>query len=169
MDFINIPKVLPNGQNMGGTTQKIRYAFYNDVLTFPTKPVAPATLDENGVLTGELTMVTGKCFFDLYCTDDTSELSIEPVGEKDGKSFVFHLSLFHPAIRKTIAGFINAANNENLVFVVTDNNGVNYILGDEARPATFEGSPDGFGTGKKESSVTVADKEHRDDRRAGLQ
>ena len=149
MDFININKVLPNGQNMGGTIQKIRYAFHDDVLTWPTKPDAAATLDANGVLTGEIIMKPGKCFFDLYLTDDTGEFTIEPVGEKDGKSFVEHVSLFHPAMRKTILGFINAADNASLVIAVTDNNDTQYILGDESRPATYEGAPDGFGTGKE--------------------
>jgi hypothetical protein len=45
--------------------------------------------------------------------------------------------------------FMNAAKNENLLLVVMDNNGSQFILGDENRAAIYEGAPDGFGTGKE--------------------
>jgi hypothetical protein len=149
MEFTNIPKNLPNGENMGGITQKVFFAYWADVDTFPTKPTSPATLEANAALTGDIVMKAGKGFFDIYLTDDTGEFNIETVGEKDGKSFVQHLMLFHPGLGKKILGFMNAAKNENLVFIVEDNNGQFYLMGDESRPATFEASPDGAGTGKE--------------------
>lgn len=149
MDFVDINKNLTNGENMGGLIQEVYFAYHADVATWPAKPAAPLTIEENGVLTGDLAMVSGKRFFQLYLTDDTGEFNIEPVGEKDGKSFVLHLNLFHPGLHKKIFGFINAAKNDNLVFVIKDNNDKMYIMGDELRPATFEGSPDGAGTGKE--------------------
>jgi hypothetical protein len=152
MDFIDIPKNLPAGENMGGLIQKVFFAYHADVLTWPTKPIAPATVEENGVLTGELAMVTGKRFFEMYITDDSGELTFESVGEKDGKSFVVHLSFFHPGLQKKLLGFMNAAKNENLVLVAVDNNGQQFILGDQYRPATFEAAPDGSGTGKETAS-----------------
>ena len=149
MDFVDIDKTLINGENMGGLIQEVYFAYHADVLTWPTKPDIPLDIGENGVLTGDIAMVTGKRFFQMYLTDDTGEFNIEPVGEKDGKSFVLHLSLFHPGLHKKILGFINAAKNDNLVFIVKDNNDQMYLMGDALRPATFEGSPDGAGTGKE--------------------
>ena len=70
-------------------------------------------------------------------------------GEVDGKSFVLHLNFFHPGMQRTILGFINAAKNDNLVFVVTDSEGQQYVMGDEMRPAVYQGAPDGGGTGKE--------------------
>ena len=149
IDFTDIDKNLPNGENMGGITQKVYFGYHADVATFPPKPVAPATLETAAVLTGDLTMKAGKRMFSLYITDDTGEFTIEPVGEIDGKSFVEHLSFFHPGLQKKIAGFINAAKNENLVFIVKDSDGQTYLMGDSLRPAVFAGAPDGFGTGKE--------------------
>jgi hypothetical protein len=94
-------------------------------------------------------MKTGKCLFKIYITDDTGEFKIESVGEVDGKSYVEHLSFFHPGLQKTILGFLNAVKNENMVFIATDTDGQMYLMGDELRPATFAGSPDGAGTGKE--------------------
>ena len=34
------------------------------------------------------------------------------------------------------------------LFLVVDNDGQKYIMGDELRPAVYAGSPDGLGTGK---------------------
>lgn len=149
MDFTDIHKDLNNGENMGGIAQTVYFGFFADVATWPTKPTTPATVAENGVLTGDLTMKPGKRMFELYITDDTGEFEIEPVGEKDGKSFVLHLRLFHPGLKDRILGFINAAKNDNLVFVVPDNNGHKFLMGDSLRPATYEGADENSGTGKE--------------------
>jgi hypothetical protein len=148
MDFTDILKNLPNGENMGGLTQKVYFGYHADVSAFPTKPAAPTTLEESATLTGDLVMKAGKRLFEMYLTDDTGEFKIEPVGEVDGKSFVTHLSLFHPGIQKKVLGFMNAAKNDNLVFIVVDSDGQKYLMGDAQRPAIYAASPDGAGTGK---------------------
>jgi len=146
-DFTDIDKNLPNGENMGGLTQKVYFGYWADVAAFPAKPATPLTLEASATLTGDLVMKTGKRMFEMYLTDDTGEYKIESVGETDGKSFVAHLTLFHPGMQKRILGFINAAKNENLVFVVIDSDGQMYVMGDALRPAVFA-APDGMGTGK---------------------
>lgn len=152
MEFTDINKNLPNGENMGGIVQKVYFGFHADVAGWPTKPVNPATVEENGELTGELTMKPGKRLFELYITDDTGEFNIESVGDVDGKSFVEHLTFFHPGLQKKILGFMNAAKNDNLVFIVTDAEGQMYLMGDAMRPAVYQGAPDGNGTGKETSA-----------------
>ena len=149
IDFTDIDKNLPNGENMGGLQQKVYFGYHTDVATWPTRPVNPTTLEMSSVLTGELVMKPGKRMFEMYLTDDTGEFKIESVGEVDGKSYVEHLSFFHPGLQKTILGFLNAVKNENMVFIATDTDGQMYLMGDELRPATFAGSPDGAGTGKE--------------------
>jgi hypothetical protein len=147
--FTDIDKNLVNGENMGGIAQVIYYAKWDEVETWPAKPSSPTTLAANGVLTGDIAMKSGKSFHKLYITDDTGEFQIEPVGEKDGKSYVLHLRLFHPGLNTEILGFNNLVKNENMVFIVPDNNGAKFIMGDATRPATFEGAADGQGTGKE--------------------
>lgn len=149
MEFTDINKNLTNGQNMGGIAQVVYFGLWDDVETWPTKPAAPATLVANAVLTGDLVMKAGKRMFEMYLTDDTGEFEIEPVGESDGKSFVEHLRLFHPGLKTKILGFMNAVKNENMVFIVKDNDDQYYLMGDDTRPATYAGSPDGSGTSKE--------------------
>ena len=149
MDFTNIDKNLNNGQNMAGIAQVVYYAAWEDVATWPTLPDAPLTIEENGTLTGEIVMASGKQMHEIYVTDDTGEFEIEPVGEVDGKSFITHLRFFNPGLKAKLLGFLNYAKNENLVFIVKDNDGQLYLMGDMTRPATYVGAPDGSGTGKE--------------------
>ena len=107
------------------------------------------SLEENATLTGDLIMKAGKKLFKMYITDDTGEFNVESVGEVDGKSFVHHLNIFHPGMQKKILGFINAAKNDNLIFIVTDAEGQQYLMGDAMRPAVYQGAPNGSGTGKE--------------------
>lgn len=153
MEFTDINKNLPNGENMGGLIQEVYFGYHKDVATWPAIPTTPLTLEAAATLTGELAMKAGKRLFRLYITDDTGEFKIEPAGESDGKSFVEHLTLFHPGLQKSVLGFMNAAKNENLVFVVKDSGGQCYLMGDALRPAVYAGSPDGFGTGKTTAAL----------------
>jgi len=148
IDFTDIDKNLPNGDNMGGLTQVVYFGYYADVETFPIPPVNPTTLLLASALTGELVMKPGKRLWKMYITDDTGEYKMELVGEIDGHSFVNHLSLFHPGLQETILGFMRAAKNENLVFIVIDSDGQKYVMGDALRAAVLSSSPDGAGTGK---------------------
>jgi hypothetical protein len=149
MEFTDINKKLVDGLNTGGITQKVYFGLHADVETWPAKPDAPVDLEANAVLTGDLVMKTGTRMFELYITDDTGEFSIESVGELDGKSFVQHLSLFHPGLQPSLLGFINSAKNENLVLIVEDSDGNFFLMGDEKRAAIYAGAPDGAGTGKE--------------------
>jgi hypothetical protein len=152
--FSNIDKNLPGGANMGGIQQAVYFGLHKDVDTWPSEPDldTAVNLEDLASLTGNLTMKTGTNLFKMYLTDDTGELELEPVGEKDGKSFVMHLRLFHPGLQKKILGFMNLAKNANLVFIAPDNNGNHFLLGDSLRPATYETSPDSVGTGKETSA-----------------
>lgn len=149
-----IDKNLPGGANMGGITQTVYAAFHKDVKAWPTEPdfETVATLEGLATLTGDVTMNLGKNFFPIYLTDDTGELEMESVGELDGKSWVMHLRLLNPGLQKKVLGFINAAKNDNLVFIVPDNNGNQFLMGDATRAAVYAASPDGVGTGKETSA-----------------
>ena len=152
MDLTDISKDLVQGENMGGIAMKVYFGLYADVLTWPTKPVNALTLEALGKLTGNISMKTGKRLFEMYVTDDSSEFKIEPVGELDGKSYSMHLTVFNPGLKAKLLGFMNAVKNENLVFIVSDNNNQMFLMGDALRAATYAGAPDGAGTGKETAS-----------------
>lgn len=148
-DFTDIEKNLPNGQNMGGIPQVVYYALHRDVATWPTRPnPTGTTLEQMGELSGNVVMKAGKAFRKFYVTDDEGKLDFEGVGEKDGKSFVLKLRIYSPGLTCKVMGLLNLVKNDSLVFIVPDNNGNYFLLGDELRPATLD-SIDGMTTGQK--------------------
>ena len=50
-------------------------------------------------------------------------------------------------IRKKLLGFMNAAKGRKLFFIVEDNNGVKYLMGDRRRGAILASDSDGASTG----------------------
>lgn len=152
MDFTDISKNLTNGENMGGiVTKTIIFGKWDDVATWPTAPVAPADVEENGVWVGDVVMSASKRAFTMYATEDTGELALNAVGEMDGVSFEAILNLFHPGMQKKILGFMGAVKNEDLFFIVEDSEGQYYLIGDSNRPAKFVPG-EGGGTGKETSA-----------------
>jgi hypothetical protein len=133
MDFVNIDKNLPNGENMGGLTQTIIFGLWDDVAQWPTEPTNPTDVEDYGEWVGDVIMKPGKKAFTFYSTEDTAGLNIEPVGEIDGMSFQETLDVFNPGLKKKLLGFIAAAKNENLFFIAQDSEGQYYLLGDSKR------------------------------------
>ncbi|MCD4681114.1 MAG: hypothetical protein K8S00_12085 [Bacteroidales bacterium] len=147
VNFLDINKNLPDGENMGGLTQTLIYGLWDDVDTWPTDPVAPADVEEYAELVGDVVMKTGKEAYTLYATDDTAELAINMVGEADGRSFEMVVNCLNPGLKKKLLGFIARAKNENLFLIAQDSEGQYYLLGDTKRAAIMQPG-EGIGTGK---------------------
>ena len=100
IDFTDITKNLPSGNNMGGIGQIVYYALHRDVAKWPIRPKAGAdiTIEQMGELSGNIEMKAGKAFHKLYITDDEGKLDFEGVGEKDGEKFYCKTESLQPGI-----------------------------------------------------------------------
>ena len=59
VDFTDIDKNLPDGQNMGGIPQLVYFALQSDVLSWPTPPTTDTeniTMEKMGALVGDIKM-----------------------------------------------------------------------------------------------------------------
>ena len=125
-------------KNMGGLKTIGYFAPVADVLNFPELPAAPATAEEEVTLesvTG-FTMKTGKRFWELYSTQETSEVTDEPQGEPDGMSFVHKAAIFFPGTSVEALAFAANVNNSNMVFIFEEASGTNRrVIGSVAFPA----------------------------------
>ena len=142
--------------NMGGIVPKLIFGYWDDVDSWPDWP-APASnsalaLDAAGVITGDLTMKTGKCAYQIEFSHDTGSFSIAPQGEQGTISFLYSLTFINKRIRKLSLGFLNAAKNRKMFFIVQDNNGVWYLMGDKRRAALLQPS-DGAVTGTATTDI----------------
>ena len=136
--------------NMGGIIPVLIYGYWDDVKTWPDLPAVVAstvpTLEEAGVLKGDVVMATGAKAYKLNFTDDTGEFKISPQGEAGGESFLNELTIISARIRKVILGFMNATKGRKMFFIVQDNNGTYYLMGDKHRGAKLA-TGDGAATG----------------------
>ncbi len=125
--------------NVGGIIQEVGIAFADDIATWPTLP-APAsnevmTLAQAGAWVGDLVQNVGKKFIKLVFTDETGALTITQQGEAGAESYLYQLDISRAKMNATIFGLENALRGRRLVLVVTDKNGVSYMLGDSLNAA----------------------------------
>ena len=149
LDDINEQLDCDNMDNMGGIAPTVIYGFHDEVATWPDYPKKvsdPLTLDKAGELDGDLTMVSGKKAFKFDFLDEVAEFKITDQGEPGGESFLMDLTFIVAKMRAKIFGFENATKGRRMFFIVTDNNGTSYLMGDKRRGAV-RASGDGSTTG----------------------
>jgi hypothetical protein len=146
--------------NMAGIVQNVIYGYHSDVLTWPTEPMptgtVPLTLDLSASLNGSVIMKPGTRAFSLEFTEDTGSLTINPVGEIDGGHMEYTLTLVKARLAKKVLGFMNAAIGRKMFFIVQDENGVCYLMGNKRRGCTFVTGSDGGTTGTTSSDRNQA-------------
>lgn len=139
-----------DADNVGGIVSKVIFGYHEDVETWPEEPTTTTEegiqLSTAGELSGDVTMKSGTKAYTFEFTDDTGNFSIAPQGEDGGISFLYSLALISAKIRKEVLGFMNAAKNRKMFFIVEDQNGEFYLMGDKKRGAKLVAG-DGAATG----------------------
>lgn len=130
-------------ENMGGLKTIGYYTLLSDIDNFPALPENPTTTIEEITLesvTG-FTMLTGKQFFEIYSTMETSEVVDEVQGEEDAKSFIQKATIFYPGTSVEALAFARNVNNANMVFIFEEASGTNRrVIGSKAFPAKCKAS-----------------------------
>lgn len=154
LDDLNEAMDCESLNNMGGLIPSVIFGYHDDVETwpdFPTKTEQALTLEENGLLKGDMVMKTGSRAYKLEFTDELAEFKITDQGEVGGESYLYDLNIISAKMRKKIFGFENATKGRKMFFIVTDNNGTNYLMGDKRRGA-IRASGDGSTTGSSSTA-----------------
>ena len=149
LDDINEAMDCNSQGNMAGIVPSVIFGYHEDVATWPDYPKktdAPLSLEEAGTLVGDLVMKEGRRAYKMDFTDDLAELKITDQGETGGESSLMDLNIISPKMRKKVFGFENATKGRKMFFIVTDNNGTNFLMGDKRRGA-MRASGDGATTG----------------------
>ncbi len=143
--------------NMGGIVPKLIFGYHDDVEVWPDFPTptdddTPLSLEAAGALSGDLVMKSGTCAYQLEFTDETGEFNITDQGETGGESFAYNLTIVSARMRKQIFGFENATKGRKMFFIVQDNNGMLYLMGDK-RNGAKKVAGDGSQTGTKTADL----------------
>ncbi|GAB6122296.1 hypothetical protein [Dysgonomonas termitidis] len=141
-----------NGGNAGGISTRVIYGYWDDVAAWPDEPApasptVPLPLDEAGALVGDLVMKPGTRAFYFDMTEDAGNFTVTTEGEVDGMSVIYTLNIVKAKLSKTVFGFINAALNRKMFFIVQDMNDVEYLMGGKKRGCSYVPGGDGAVTG----------------------
>lgn len=141
---------LGNNANMPGIIPTLIYGYHEDVNVWPDEPdgtVTAVTLDAAGKLTGDVTMKPGTRAYSLDFTEDVGSFKMSTLGEIDSVHWKYELAIIKAKIAAKILGFANAASSRKMFFIVSDENGVNYLMGNKRRGASMVSGGDGATTG----------------------
>lgn len=137
--------------NVGGIVPRVIFGYHEDVDIWPALPnpsgsATSVSMVNSGSLSGSVEMASAKKAYFFDFTDEVGSFSIAPQGDKGNISFLYQLTIINKRIRALILGFMNAAKNRKMFFLVQDNNGTWYLMGDSRRGAMLTAS-DGAVTG----------------------
>ena len=126
--------------NLAGVIQEIIYGYWDDVEVFPDLP-APVNQDGTmsfevaGQWNADIIMKDGKCAYKLVGTEGSAVLTITDQGEEGGLSVRYQLDIDRAKMNAVVFGFENATRGRRLFLIVTDKNGVSYLMGDKNNAA----------------------------------
>lgn len=120
-------------ENPGGCSTEWHWAFWDEIMTFPTLPAIDAAGDPDtkAIYTGNFTMKTGKQFYKGYGTLDTVSVEDESVGPYDSKSWKNIFKCEHPGVKKLLAGWLRMVQNRTIVIIAKDASGTMRVVGNE--------------------------------------
>lgn len=125
--------------NLAGIVDEIIYGYWDDVATWPNLPSGTQnqnlTLQDAGAWDGSITMKAETRAYKLRFTDGTGVLTMTDQGEQGGESVLYQLDIVRAKISQLILGFQNATRGRKLFFIVTDKNGISYLMGDKLNAA----------------------------------
>ena len=109
----------------------------DDVAVWPQEIDVPTSMDENAKLTGVPVMAAGKRMFKIHSKDDAGEYQCTGQGEQGSRSQQANLNIYNSGFRASIAGFLRAVQNAELVILVLTNQGEWHLMGDRYRGAVL--------------------------------
>jgi len=120
-------------ENPGGCSTEWYWAFWDEVLTFPTLPdiSAAGNPDTKAIYTGAFSMKTGKQFYKGYGTLDTVSVDDQSVGPYDSKSWKNIFKCDHPGVKKLLAGWLRTTQNRPIVIIAKDASGTMRVVGNQ--------------------------------------
>lgn len=100
--------VKPSGSNSQGMSETILIADRNKVLSFPPTTISPAVPGDTLRLEGDITFDEDEGFVKVYATQDTVQLMLTPVGQKDSRGWNVNLDFWCPGLNAPFAELLAA-------------------------------------------------------------
>lgn len=111
------------------------FAFYEDILTWPTFDPDGATPQERKVYVGDFVMVANRHFIPVWNTEDKGFVEGEATGPTDGRQFRVNTGGFVPGLDEDRTDFADQLLNANCVYLGIDKNDQIWVVGQPGVPA----------------------------------
>ena len=114
----------PGQKKLPGIRDYVYAASKRDILAYPSVPDSPKTLKE-------AVQTTGKYFYKIGIVKDNGKIEVENQGTDGCKTFLNKTTFAIPGTEEEASGFIDQANNDELIILVPQRNGKCRIIGSE--------------------------------------
>lgn len=128
--YDDLPKC-PGQKKLPGIRDFVYATSKRDILTYPTVPDTPKTLKEAVQATGDFVLAADKYFYKIGIVKDDGQIQVENQGTDGAKTFKNVGSFSIPGTEEEAAGFIDQANNDEMIFLFPQRNGKFRIIGSE--------------------------------------
>lgn len=117
----------------------------SDIVSWPTLPEAPKSLEEAAKYVGNFILAAEKKWNLIGMVTDEGQLQAESQGTEGSKTFKVTGTILIPGTEEQVTGYIDQANNDSMIYLFVQRNGKARVCGCEEFDATLTLSQD---TGK---------------------
>lgn len=121
----------PGQKKLPGIRDYVYATSKRDILAYPEVPSAPESLAKAVTAVGDYTLAADKYFYKLGVVKDSGKIEIENQGTDGCKTFSNKVTFAIPGTEEEATGFIDQANNDELIILVPQRNGKCRIIGSE--------------------------------------
>lgn len=146
----------PGQKKLPGIRDYVYAASKRDILAYPSVPDSPKTLKEAVQTTGDFTLAADKYFYKIGIVKDNGKIEVNNQGNDGCKTFLNKVTLAIPGTEEEATGFIDQANNDELILIVPQRNGKCRIIGSEEFSPTLELKQD-TGASPTDSNTTTVE------------
>lgn len=121
----------PGQKKLPGIRDYVYATSKRDILTYPEVSDSPKTLAESVQASGDFTLAADKYFYKIGIVKDNGKIEVESQGTDGSKTFSNKATFAIPGTEEDASGFIDQANNDELIILVPQRNGKFRIIGSE--------------------------------------
>lgn len=121
----------PGQKKLPGIRDYVYATSKRDILAYPEVSDNPTTLAESVQAKGDYTLAAEKYFYKIGIVKDNGKIEVENQGVDGAKTFLNKVTFAIPGTEEEATGFIDQANNDELVLLVPQRNGKFRIIGSE--------------------------------------
>lgn len=121
----------PGQKKLPGIRDYVYGVSKRDIITYPKINAEPSTLADCVKTTGDFGLAADKVWNKIGIVKDDGQLQVESQGTDGARTFKVTLNFAIPGTEEEASGFIDQANNDEMIFLAPQRNGKFRLVGSE--------------------------------------